>query len=348
MKTERRHELQTNVLADTLGRWIVAVKPYTTVIVGAIAVAIIAVVAWGLLTQRAAAKQEQAWDEFNVAREVYLRTKSRGGTDMEMVKAIGEIEAVIEDNKDTPVGYWAELMLGNHYLGKGVGELFSNRERARKTFAKAVTHYTQATESDEQELKQRAYFGLGQAREGEGELDDAIKAYDAVVSTWPEGPLSESAKQYSERLKKPATEEFYAWYEKQDPQGARLEDAADPLKGIIDRDSDAFDPIKTPGLGDDPKSPKKDDDLDTGPLLPKDDDPLDDGDKESLPDDPGKDGDDSKLPDDPGKGEDDPKLPEDSDKADEPKLPDDPDLGDSETLPDEPEKKVEEPKEPAE
>ena len=29
MKTERRHELQTNVLADSLARWIEAVKPYS-------------------------------------------------------------------------------------------------------------------------------------------------------------------------------------------------------------------------------------------------------------------------------------------------------------------------------
>ena len=290
MKTERRHELQTNVLADTLGRWITAVKPYSTVIVGSIAVVAIAMVAWSLLSQRAAAKQEQAWDDFNVARETYLRTKSRGGTDMEMVKAVGDIETVVKKNQGTPVAYWAELMLGNHYLGKGVGELFSNRERARETFEKAVTHYTQATESDEQELKQRAYFGLGQAREAKGDLEDAIKAYDAVVTTWPEGPLSESAKQYSERLQKPDTKEFYAWYEKQDPQGARLEEAADPLKSVIDRDSKAFDEFKIPGVDDDTKPSKKgdDDELDTGPLLPKKDDPLDDGDKEKLPDDPDK------------------------------------------------------------
>ncbi len=28
MKTERRHELQTNVLADSLAHWIEAIKPY--------------------------------------------------------------------------------------------------------------------------------------------------------------------------------------------------------------------------------------------------------------------------------------------------------------------------------
>ena len=29
MKTERRHELQTNVLADSLARWIDKAKPYS-------------------------------------------------------------------------------------------------------------------------------------------------------------------------------------------------------------------------------------------------------------------------------------------------------------------------------
>ncbi len=284
MKTERRHELQTNVLADTLGRWIVAVKPYTTLIVGSLVVLVIAVAAWNVLAWLASNNREAAWGEFNVARDKYVTAKRQGSSELALVEAVEDVKTVIDNNKETPVARWAELMLGNHFLGVGVDQMFNNRDKASDSLATAAGYYTDATESKEKELEQRAYFGLGKAREGQGDLEKAIKAYDAAAKAWPNGPLTETAKRYSERLKKPETREFYVWYAKQNPQRARAAEDADPLKSALEG-------FKFPGFDD--TKPSNPDALESGPFLPKTVDPLEeeapalpDDDASTLPEDP--------------------------------------------------------------
>jgi hypothetical protein len=65
MKTDRRHNLQTNWLADHLGRWLEKVKPYTNhIIAGAFVLAAIGVV-WLLVARFWGGDQESAWQELD-------------------------------------------------------------------------------------------------------------------------------------------------------------------------------------------------------------------------------------------------------------------------------------------
>ena len=67
MKTERRHDLETNELALRIAHWIEKVKPYT----GQITIAVLALV--GLLAANSvwqsfsSDRQESAWDAFALA-----------------------------------------------------------------------------------------------------------------------------------------------------------------------------------------------------------------------------------------------------------------------------------------
>ena len=66
MKTERRHELETNQLADSLGHWADAIRPYAnSILVGILALVVAAAVYRA--QRRTAAETAAAWDEYFAA-----------------------------------------------------------------------------------------------------------------------------------------------------------------------------------------------------------------------------------------------------------------------------------------
>jgi tetratricopeptide (TPR) repeat protein len=282
MKTERRHELQTNSLADHLGKWIVVVKPYASIVGIAVAGVLIVTVAWQYIAAKAAANDGQAWDEFSTAsRELAIAsqlsaTSSDHADDPKMRAAITGLELVTTDNEGQPVAYWTDFMLGNHYQTIGSRMLFYDREKAGESLKKAVTHFKEATAAEQEDLKQRAYFGLAQAYECQGDLDNATKTYDDLVKDFPDGPYSDTARSYSERLQKPATRTFYVNYMKQDPDALRKEEDDKPVGRVLGPDS-----FKIPGVdfGGSSKDP-----LESGPFIPKIVVPTDDS---AAPDDAG-------------------------------------------------------------
>ena len=64
MKAERRHELQTNALADWLAKTIQKVQPHAnTILIGALLV-IVAIVAVVMLSGRSSGRSDGAWNEY--------------------------------------------------------------------------------------------------------------------------------------------------------------------------------------------------------------------------------------------------------------------------------------------
>ena len=237
MKTERRHELQTNVLADHLGKWIVTMKPYATMIIIALIAVVVMVATWQITGWVSGSGRGAAWDEFEAARQKLVAAddaSSRSSAtidnsdDPAMKEAIDAIDRVIEKHEGQPVEYWGELLLGNHFQNVGTKLLFHDREKAVDQLKRAADYFRKATESEQPDLKQRAYFGLGQALECQGEIDRAIQAYAALEKEAPNGPLTSTARTYADRLEKPETREFYANYFKQNPDADRKKQEKKP------------------------------------------------------------------------------------------------------------------------
>ena len=63
MKTARRHELQTNALADWIGKSYAAIKPYTRHILFAVLGLLVVVVAWRWISSNSRSSERQAWDD---------------------------------------------------------------------------------------------------------------------------------------------------------------------------------------------------------------------------------------------------------------------------------------------
>ena len=83
MKTDRRHDLHTNELADYLGKIVAKIKPYTNhIVAGVFAVLLIAVV-WSLTANYFSGNEDTAWKELRersssnyVQRRIEIETKS--------------------------------------------------------------------------------------------------------------------------------------------------------------------------------------------------------------------------------------------------------------------------------
>ena len=136
MKTERRHELQTNTLADHLGKWIIAVRPYTSVIIIAFVAVAVVTIAWQVTASLSAGQQGKAWDDFEAARSQLVAANDSAAaaanidTDSAKVnEARRAVRKVIDDYEGQPVAYWAHYLLANHYQTIGTRKLFFNRGR---------------------------------------------------------------------------------------------------------------------------------------------------------------------------------------------------------------------------
>ena len=205
MKTERRHELETNTLADTLATFIERAKPYSKAIVGVIValvavIAIIQIQAW-----RARSAASEGWDRYFAARSTGLE----------------ELADVAEQYRGTPAGAWARLELADLYLYQGAEGLFRDRAEANERLRRAEESFRAVLDQAEADLiRQRARFGLAKTYESLNELDKARDSYRALVDNHPDSALRAAAEQRIENLDSRSTREFYDWFASQDPRPA--------------------------------------------------------------------------------------------------------------------------------
>jgi hypothetical protein len=202
MKAEKRHELETNYLANWLGQMIKKAEPYQTAItwglVGVVIVLGVAVV-WNRLGQRGAAS---AWDDFNAA----LAADN-----------FVELERIAKDSPGTPLAHWSLAVSADVRLEKACRDEFIDKARAAQDLSSAIEAYTTVIDqSREPRLRQRALFGRARAYEarsgtpqGTGELPKAIADYERLVDSYPDGSYADIANEQIKRLKSQDIKLFY-------------------------------------------------------------------------------------------------------------------------------------------
>lgn len=225
MNSERRHELQQNVLADYLGGVAKKIEPHTKLIAAAFAVGAIAVVGFGVYQSLAVESRSQS--------TIKLLQNANSG-DADALMDVGT------QYPDTTAGALAKLYAADANLGEGVMTLYSDRELAEGKIQDALKSYKDvATSAKGRLLVSRAYFGMGQALESQGKLKEAIDAYQNVISQKESDAIVKAAQLRIDLLGKPETEEFLTWFAKQDfkpadpamppslPDGKQLPDLPD-------------------------------------------------------------------------------------------------------------------------
>lgn len=207
MKSERRHELQHNILADWLAESAQSLKPYQNIVllVAAMLVILVGVYAWW--SHESAKVNTRGWEALNTALET--------GDPAALTK-------VIEDLPGTTAADMAAAVLADEYLARGCQQLFVDKASAQQELTKAVERYVSVrAHSQLPWLLEKATFGLARAKEAKGDAADIEQArqfYKEVTATWPDGAYTAAAGQRLADLDRPATKEFYDRFAHFDPK----------------------------------------------------------------------------------------------------------------------------------
>jgi hypothetical protein len=204
MKAEKRHELETNYLANWLGQMLKKTQPYHNAVTWALVAVVVLLgcwVAWSKFTQRGAAS---AWDEFYAA----MATDN-----------FVELERIAKENPGTPVAHWGLMVSADARLTNACMQVFADKASAAQDLRNAIEAYTTVIDqSREPRLRQRALFGRARAYEtlsgtpqGTGELPKAIADYERLVDSFPDGTYTAIA---SEQLKRLKSQDFKLFYDK--------------------------------------------------------------------------------------------------------------------------------------
>ncbi len=208
MKSERRHELQTNELANRLARTIERIKPYTNLIIGAIVLLVGVGFAAAYINSQSERSRAMAWTSFFDALE--------SGDPQNLIEVADTFDS-------SPAAHWALLAAGDRYREDGLTELFRDRTTAKENFEQSAAAYAKLPKNvGKALLKQRILFGTGQTQECQFKLDDALGQYQAVAKQWEGTAVGELAKERADWLALPKTRQWYEWFAQQEPIAAPL------------------------------------------------------------------------------------------------------------------------------
>jgi hypothetical protein len=201
MKSEERHHLHENDLAQALEGWMQKVEPYSKqILIGVLAVAVLGVgiILWMRSTGSAS---EAAWTQFARA------------------QAADDYLTVADDHAGTEVALWAKLRAGEEFLNQGLQVATTDKKSMEERLANAQQQFQDILQdtSAPDLVRERALFGMAVSRESlsSGETEKAVAAYDELVRTYPDSRYARLAKQRIESLKTESAKEFYAWFHKQ-------------------------------------------------------------------------------------------------------------------------------------
>jgi hypothetical protein len=178
MKTERRHELESNKLATELNLWGEKLRPYTSAILFGVAALLVLYIAVTMWNARTAANEAQAWSAYELA-------LMEGATDYRAVR----LAAANEDYAGTQMQEWAYLAWADRQLLLAASQYLVDRDAAKEKLTAIEGYYDQfSTSALDPEVKNRAHFGLARLSEMRERFDDAKKHYAQV-----EGALAQVA-----------------------------------------------------------------------------------------------------------------------------------------------------------
>jgi predicted negative regulator of RcsB-dependent stress response len=247
MKSERRHELQHNQLADWIAKTAAKIAPYKNLILGVTLLVVVGVIVIIWQVGQSRAQTAEAWEQF------YTAMSGTGG-----MPNLSALQDVIDKYPKTQVGHCAALASADLHLNAGCNRLFDKKATAQQDLKKAVENYKLVlADCRNTSMREQAAFGLARAHEALGELTDAKERYEEYLKMrlvqaqfkgslddampkireaelagrqWPEGAYVKAALLRLQDLKRPETEDFYKQFAKFDPKPAFSEEPGAPGK----------------------------------------------------------------------------------------------------------------------
>ncbi len=213
MKTERRHELQQNELAQWLSTYVPSHRQYLTALGGLL---IFAGVLWGSMSLLRVYRQRNlasSWSEF---------TRALQAGDIQ------DLRDVAERYRQYPAAARALQAAGILNLENGVRSLLTDRGEAMESLKLAREDFQSALNLGRSDpfLRPQLLLGLAQAHEAMNQLDQAKEQYSLLADAKDGAAYTQIARYRLKFLGMPDTQEFSTWYAKQ-----KAELPANPVLG---------------------------------------------------------------------------------------------------------------------
>jgi tetratricopeptide (TPR) repeat protein len=175
MKAEHRKELETNVLADQMGKAIEGIKegPTTTVwmILAGLVVALVLYLVWTMASTSAMNTNSRLWEEWSTLANA------------------SDLEAFVKEHGRTTQGRLARFRLARQDLGQGIAGLgnVAQRKESLGRVRKAAEAYEQLVGETASLplLQQEALLNAGKAYETLGEVERAMSFYRRLTRDHP-------------------------------------------------------------------------------------------------------------------------------------------------------------------
>ena len=203
MKSEHRHELQTNDLGKLAKKGAHYIDQHGNRLMTIISVSAV-VLAIGIYVFRSRANE-----------------RNNASIELSMALANGKPE-VLHDvwnrYQNTVSGYWALVHEGEARLKEGVEGTFRNLDRGTEDVKKAQEAFQLVVSASgvPKDIRERALIGLARAQESnpEGKEGDAVKSYELFVKEFPRSIYLSDAESRISVLKGEKGREFYSWFAK--------------------------------------------------------------------------------------------------------------------------------------
>ena len=205
MKSERRHELQHNDLAE----WILAgyerIVPYRNSIFGVSLLVIVLAIGLSFWHSHSVAQAGEAWGSLGLP--VFQPA-------FQIEQTIPMMQHTVQTYPGGPAAEWAQVFAGDTALMVGTNKILVDK-------TVGVEYLTQARKLYEQALdtltipgaREQAMFGRARAIESsiqkKADRDEAVAAYQELNKNFPNGMFKAIAEQRIEQLGKPDSLVFY-------------------------------------------------------------------------------------------------------------------------------------------
>lgn len=222
MKSERKHVLESNLLADKIEAQIIKFKKALPAIVAVVVVSAIVLLVYGVYTSMQDSQRAKGWTS------LYFADTNTS-----------DLDAISSDFGDSPAGLWARQIAGDAHMARAMEKVYLDRSLSDQYFQQALDEYkTVAEKSSDSFLKGRALYGAAQAAEGLADREQAIGFYRKIILL--NGLSPEFVAETNKRVKwleTSAGEEFYVWFKNNRPSAPVLNDlptSKPPLPSIPD------------------------------------------------------------------------------------------------------------------
>jgi len=241
MKSERRHELQHNDLAEWIFKGYERIVPYKNAIFGAsllLAVLFIGLAVWH---NHSVSESEEAWNKLGVP--VFDPVFSNEPT-------ISAMDQAAKTYQGEPAAEWAQVFAADTALMAGTNRVITNKKVGIEFLNDAEKRYSEALKTlTIPGAREQAMFGKARAMESliknGDDLKAAKEAYEELKKSYPNGMFKMVADQRIDQLQKSDALKFYEALAQYSPK-PKLESPRSKLEGLTPLPDNPTDEPVTP------------------------------------------------------------------------------------------------------